>query len=149
MAADLSKRIVVRVTDAQDDWLTQAAADEGLDKATFLRAMVDRLSKGRAPLISMMQSRPMPRAAVLPGGFDPRPGAINYADDVEQSANAVDAAADLAQRAAEDAIANAPRVKSFEELNPPRAFDATEPDPGVVSMPLRRVGRQVYNPGRN
>jgi hypothetical protein len=51
-----AKRMVLKLTDEQLAWVEKAAADEGIDSATFVRMMIDRLSKGRAPLISQMRA---------------------------------------------------------------------------------------------
>lgn len=51
---DLSKRIVIRLSEQQLAWIEAWAADEGMDNSTFVRVVLDRLSKGRPPLIGMM-----------------------------------------------------------------------------------------------
>jgi hypothetical protein len=134
MSADLTKRIMVRVTDEQLAWIGEMAADEGMDNATFVRVVLDRLSKGRAPLIGMMQ--PTTQALSLPVGFDHRPGAANYTESLDDGA--VPQTLDiLAQRAAE-AEANLP---------PPQDAESDHPEESAA-IPLRRVARERYNPGR-
>jgi hypothetical protein len=133
MSADLTKRIMVRVTDEQLAWIGEMAADEGMDNATFVRVVLDRLSKGRAPLIGMMQQAT--QALSLPVGFDHRAGATNYTGSLD---GAVPQTHDiLAQRAAE-AEANLP---------PPSDPESDHPEESAA-IPLRRVGRERYNPGR-
>lgn len=124
--SDLSKRIVVRVTGEQLAYIEQAAADEGMDNATFVRVVIDRLSKGRAPLISMMQSGSEP-----PRRYAPQPN-----DDPAAAAPLGDASDILAERAAQV------------EANLPEPEQAVAPHNGAA-IPLRRMPRQVYNPGRN
>lgn len=121
--SDLTKRIVVRLSEAQLAFVEQAAADEGMDNATLVRVILDRLSKGRPPLIGMMQAvkvelpsseKPQALASFLP------------ADDI------------LAQRAAE--------AEQQIEVEEPQGEVAAEA-PGAI--PLRVVARTVYNPGRS
>jgi hypothetical protein len=130
MSADLTKRVVVRVTDDQLDWIGRMAADEGMDNATFVRVVLDRLSKGRAPLIGMMTAAPLSVAAENQRQYeflraDPLlvPVAASETDDI------------LAQRAAEA------------EASLPETVE-TEPYEESAAIPLRRVARTVYNPGR-
>jgi hypothetical protein len=130
MSAELTKRIMVRVTDEQLVWIGQMAADEGMDNATFVRVVIDRLSKGRAPLIGMMQG-PV-RALVVPVGTDCRAGHLSYVESLDDGMpQTVDI---LAQRVAE-AEASLPQGSD----NPPEESAA---------IPLRRVARERYNPGR-
>ena len=67
-----SKRMVLKLTDEQMAWVERVAADEGIDSATFVRMMIDRLSKGRAPLISQMVEAPYTTAPEGPHTFTVR-----------------------------------------------------------------------------
>jgi len=132
---------MVRVTDEQLAWIGEMAADEGMDNATFVRVVLDRLSKGRAPLIGMMQ--PTTQALSLPVGFDHSPGATNYGEAFDGAVprmvefNGGVTHDILAQRAAE-AEANLPAPQG----------DQSEPPQESAAIPLRRVARERYNPGR-
>jgi hypothetical protein len=127
MSADLTKRIMVRVTDEQLAWIGAMATDEGMDNATFVRVVIDRLSKGRAPLIGMMSGQGV--------AFTP---SAQYQPHFEGSAPAGAETNDiLAQRAAEA------------EAAIPQGSEDTEPaQQEHAAIPLRRVQRERYNPGR-
>jgi hypothetical protein len=132
MSADLTKRIMVRVTDEQLAWIGEMAADEGMDNATFVRVVLDRLSKGRAPLIGMMQ----PHTPVI--------ASTVYHEPTELARRGMTVTGDpigpddiLAQRAAE-AEANLPTPQDAESGQPEES----------AAIPLRRVARERYNPGR-
>jgi hypothetical protein len=128
MSADLTKRIMVRVTDEQLAWIGEMAADEGMDNATFVRVVLDRLSKGRAPLIGMMQSQILAQVT-LPTHYQPHNEGSTPVDGVTNDI--------LAQRAAE-AEANLPPANEAESDQPQES----------AAIPLRRVQRERYNPGR-
>jgi hypothetical protein len=134
MSADLTKRIMVRVTDEQLAWIGKMAADEGMDNATFVRVVIDRLSKGRAPLIGMMQ-----QAIQAPAGMDvvAEWPAISPQLQRMQAENDGVVGGVLAQRFAE-AEANLPSPQD----------DQSEPSQESAAIPLRRVQRERYNPGR-
>lgn len=61
---DLSKRIVIRLSEQQLAWIEAWAADEGMDNSTFVRVVLDRLSKGRPPLYGMSEERHLLPASV-------------------------------------------------------------------------------------
>jgi hypothetical protein len=124
--AELNKRIMVRVSEDQLAWIGQMAADEGMDNATFVRVVIDRLSKGRAPLISMMATRIVP----VPSG---PPGSIMRPDEPQTLARDDNVQELLAQRTAE----------AEENLPEPGPALAAEQSGAI---PLRRLAREVYNP---
>lgn len=128
---DLTKRLVVRVSEEQNRFLDEAARDEGMEKATLVRVIIDRLAKGRAPLIAMMERQhpiPVPVYEITASTVDE---------------NGVDIAS--ITRPADE-----PPNKSFDELNPPRTFDAAAGEDKVAAFPLRQTRRAtLYNPGRH
>lgn len=130
MAADLNKRIVVRVTDPQLDWISQMAADEGMDNATFVRVVIDRLSKGRPPLIGMMQAvqyEPIPEE---PQRYQSIAPAAPPLSDLG-SASLVEVASTLSNKASVTELAN------------------SQWGGNGAATPLRRVEREVFNPRPN
>lgn len=127
MSAELTKRIMVRVTDEQLAWIGHMAADEGMDNATFVRVVIDRLSKNRPPLIGMMAVPETPFQM-----FPPKVTHYHSAQIVEMPQG--ETSDILAQRVAE-AEASLPQTLD----NPPEESAA---------IPLRRVARERYNPGR-
>jgi hypothetical protein len=133
MSADLTKRIMVRVTDEQLAWIGEMAADEGMDNATFVRVVLDRLSKGRAPLIGMMAQQTFVQPFVAP----PQPDFDAYGIPIAVPRAAGESTDILAQRAAE-AEANLPPRQEAESDHPEES----------AAIPLRRVQRERYNPGR-
>ena len=127
MSADLTKRIVVRVTDEQLAWIAEMANDEGMDNATFVRVILDRMSKGRPPLLAMMIGQPQQQVFVVPQREQlyAVPQADGEAGDV------------LAQRAAEA------------EAAIPEATDEVQEEE-QAAIPLRRAPRgTMWNPGRS
>lgn len=127
--SDLIKRIVIRLTERQDAWITEQAADEGMDNATFVRVLIDRLSKRRAPLIGMMQ----PTIAQE----NQRYYDFMKSDPLLQPAQAAEIiheANDLLQRRMAEAEARLPNVGEWPE------------EQASAAIPLRRIGREVYNP---
>lgn len=123
---------MVRVTDEQLAWIGEMAADEGMDNATFVRVVLDRLSKGRAPLIGMMQ--PQPRSSLALHYHEPTELARR---DIAVTGDSIGSDDILAQRAAE-AEASLPTAQD----------DQSEPPQESAAIPLRRVQRERYNPGR-
>ena len=123
--SDLAKRIVIRLTDRQEAWIAEQAADEGMDNATFVRVLIDRLSKGRAPLIGMMQPQPVTFEAV------PERPWIRPAE----AAEIISETSDLLEQRMAEAEARLPQERSEQP-----AQEST------AAIPLRRVGREKYNP---
>jgi len=124
---DLNKRIMVRVTERQEAWITEQAADEGMDNATFVRVLIDRLSKGRAPLIGMMQ----PQIQQLGDR------AARVSQQIANETNLDEAADLIAQRAAEA------------EALIPESYEESEVEELPAAIPLTRIARPRFNPGRN
>jgi hypothetical protein len=134
MSADLTKRIMVRVTDEQLAWIGEMATDEGMDNATFVRVVIDRLSKGRAPLIVMMQTQ-----SFAPAGLNAVPEWPRLSPQLQRMQEENDGVATdiLSQRAAE-----------AEAALPEHSEDAESAPQENAAIPLRRVPRERYNPGR-
>lgn len=128
MELTLSRRMQVRFAEEDMTWIAEQAADEGVDDATFVRMLVNRLRRGRPPLMRMMlEVQPAKRAVAVPT----LPAAADLPPDV-------DAEAVLAERLAESGL----------EPNAPPIEHEPEPEAQVVAMSMRRVPRQSYNPGR-
>lgn len=129
-----AKRMAVRFTDDDLAWIAEHADDEGVEPATLVRMIINRLRRGRAPLMSMistaMQTAPRPvqyggasagPAVFVPVSAQPIGDASAVADEV------------LEQRLAELDGGEVVQLHSEEE---------------IAAVPLRRIGRQQYNPGR-
>ncbi len=131
--AALSKRLVIRLGDDLDAWITQRATLEGLDNAAWVRSLLAKTMNGLVPLpahshqpSATPQTEPDPRI-----GIDPNPPT----DDLDTLlANRVEQAAESASPS--------PFVTA-----PPAEDDLSHERVGVAH-PLRRVERSRYNPGR-
>lgn len=127
-----AKPLKLKLTDEQLAWVEQAAADEGIDSSTFVRMMIDRLSKGRAPLISQMAEPPH-----IPPSYWP--------------ANATDAArAQLAENVhgfSELGAADPATVRAALAKEPEREFEVNwEAAKDTAAISLRKVKWDPYNP---
>lgn len=129
----LSKRMVIRLADDLDAWIGEQAAREGLDNATWARAVLTRLKNGLPPIagsqpqrVVTAQDEPYPR-----NGIDPY-----------QPSNDLDAL--LESRVEQAALASG--ASSF-VTQPPAADDLSHELVGAAH-PLRRLERVKYNPGR-
>jgi hypothetical protein len=138
MSADLTKRIMVRVTDEQLAWIGEMAADEGMDNATFVRVVLDRLSKGRAPLIGMMQPQSRPSQNAIMPTVTEYVGRELTPEEYEGRS--------LQQPGQFEVIEG--RAPTFDELNPETRPDQDPRPLPAAATPLRRVERTKYNPGR-
>lgn len=129
MTQDADHRMSLRF--AADDlaWITEQAADEGVDNATMVRMIVNRLRRGRAPLISMME--PVRQMAAPIASYEPPDYNELAGDEVAGAAEDV-----LAARLAELGDASGGQVVNF------------QPQAEAAAMPIRRVERERYNPGR-
>lgn len=134
-----AKRMAVRFTDDDLAWIAEHADDEGVEPATLVRMIINRLRRGRAPLMSMIptaaHAAPQPeqyRVAVAPGVMIPN--SAPPSGDVGAVADEV-----LGQRLAELDGSNVQQLY---------ADDAVGDELQTAAIPLRRVSRQQYNPGR-
>lgn len=123
---DPTKRIVVRLDERQQTWIAEQARDEGMDSATFVRVVLDRLSKGRPPLIAMMATNWR-----------------NLGHKTDVDCESLPDVTDLSGRAV-----------AVDDLLAARELQATPqdgPQDKITdgAIPLRRVGRERYNPGRS
>lgn len=128
MTDSADHRMTLRFLPDDLAWISAQADDEGVDNATMVRMIINRLRRGRAPLISMMeQSRPTPAyvAAVE------RATAANPLFDESSYEQAADDL--LASRLAE-VESGGDQVIDFQEAEP-------------AAVPLRRsTGSTLYNP---
>ncbi len=135
----LDKRIVVRITPDDEAWIAEQAADEGVHNATFVRRLINRLRRGRPPLMRLALA-PMMAAAGLHDA-DLRPGRLSHGGaliehDIEQQ-----------PAGAEEILA-----ARLEELDPETAQqpdDSEAANGAPAAIPLHPVPRTAYNPGRS
>lgn len=128
MSQDADHRMSLRF--AADDlaWITEQAADEGVDNATMVRMIVNRLRRGRVPLISMMEAHPQSAPLIHQPLVNDEPVYENWPAGVGEDV--------LAARLAELGDTSGGEVVNF------------QPQPEAAAMPIRRVERERYNPGR-
>lgn len=128
-----TKRLAIRVANEDHLWLIEQAEDEGVEPATLVRMMISRLRKGRMPLIAMMEAghRMAYPAVRLPTADNPRQTAIDEEADgiVQARLNEMDGA----------------EVVPFPETDD---IGDMGNEGEAVAIPLRRVERNRYNPGR-
>lgn len=123
-----------RLSPEDEAWLAEHAEDEGVDASTLVSMIISRLRKGRPPLVSMMVEKIA--AGTIVAARD-----VNYPIEqrtVEHAQGGEVIDSDivedvLASRLAEADGSQVVQLHSDEE---------------AVAIPLRRVGREQYNPGR-
>lgn len=139
---DLTKRIVVRLGDEDLAWIAEQATDEGVDHATFLRMLVNRLRRGRPPLMRMALSNdPIQRST--------RSMPIGYPIDSRPVAMAPEPELPMLDGDANDILAS--RLAEADQLAPPpesQPFDESLNGHEAAAISLHRVDRARYNPGR-
>jgi len=143
MATALDKRLVTRLSEDHLQAIAAWASDEGVDNATMVRMIIDRLAKGRAPLLSMMQGNRFP-PALLPVEpkrpiFDFRAADADRDPDAPLPVTEDTLEAMLAQRLAE-LPAGAPVMAQAGPLPPTNGTHA------VAAVSVRHVERTRYNP---
>lgn len=126
------KRVNLRMNAEDVAWLVEQAEDEGVEYTTLIRMIVNRLRRGRPPLVSMMTGG-APRRIPASPQYDPSYFAVAEGTPP----NPIDPAL------AEDVLQS--RLQELETM-PVAPSPADEAE--VVAIPLRRVGREQYNPGR-
>lgn len=126
-----AKRMSVRFTDDDLTWIAEHAEDEGVEPATLVRMIINRLRRGRPPLMSMIVEREYPPTTVTKEVFR----GVNQGTPPVATAEGGDAEDVLAARLAELDGGNEEQLK--------------EPAEESAAIPMRRVARQQYNPGRN
>lgn len=57
MATDLTKRMMIRFAPEDIAWIEEQAADEGVDNATLVRMLINRLRRGRPPLMRALLAK--------------------------------------------------------------------------------------------
>lgn len=119
----------VRFSAEDTAWLAEHAEDEGVEPATLVRMIISRLRKGRPPLVSMMVAAPrsQQRTVVVDDAFRPDP--------------LIDPT--LVDGTAEDILAS-----RLAELDGGNVEQLHQPEGESAAIPLRRVAREQYNPGR-
>lgn len=147
MGTPLTKRLSVRFTSEDEAWIAEQAADEGVDNATFVRMLVNRLRRGRPALM---------RDALA--AHDPlRPTALNNAptpymntDFVLDSAEipSDDGALHAAQRI-EDGTAEQILARRLAENPQMPDMGGAVPNGNAAAQPIVRIERSKWNPGRS
>lgn len=119
-----------RLSPEDEAWLAEHAEDEGVDASILVSMIISRLRKGRPPLVSMMVEAIATRAPVRSQQKAPEVVSMaEYADAIDG-----DIVEDvLASRLAEAETSQVVQLHGEEE---------------TAAIPLRRVGREQYNPGR-
>jgi hypothetical protein len=134
-----TKAIKLKLTDEQLAWVEQAAADEGIDSSTFVRMMIDRLSKGRAPLISQMV---VADASAQASGHYPTNAEIS--EYIHQSGARP---LDLAPQFSDLGAADPATVRAALAREPEREFEVNwEAAKDTAAISLRKVQWDPYNP---
>lgn len=128
----LTKRMVIRLPDDLDAWIGEQAAREGLDNATWARAVLTRLKNGLPPIAT-----PFQRGVTVTDAPRPQNG-------IEPNETGNDLDALLESRLQEAAQASMP--SAF--ITPPPAANDLSHELVGVAHPLRRIERVKYNPGR-
>ena len=136
-----AKRMAVRFTDDDLAWLTEQAEDEGVEAATLVRMIVARLRKGRSPLVSMMGQPARPaldvmremRAAYVPGVYQPPVPELGGVMGTDP-----EMVEDILRQRLSEMGADAGEVVPMDDGHNDES----------VAIPLRRIPRQQYNPGR-
>ncbi len=130
-----TKPLKLKLTDEQLAWVEQAAADEGIDSATFVRMMIDRLSKGRAPLISQMVTV---ETSVVPQEWDGQPIKAPAFQPYPQP---------FAPQFSDLGAADAGTVRAALAREPEREFEVNwEAAKDVAAVSLRKAAWDAYNP---
>lgn len=124
------KRLNLRMSAEDVAWLIEQAEDEGVDYTTLIRMIINRLRRGRPPLVSMMgPTQPVRRETqairdvnvVIPGPED----SAEIAEDVLQA-----------------------RLNELEGGEVVQLHADSPSETEAAAIPLRRVAREQYNPGR-
>jgi hypothetical protein len=130
-----AKRMVLKLTDEQLAWVEQAAADEGIDSATFVRMMIDRLSKGRAPLISQMVA------------VEAMPEQYPVSAATAAAVRSFVAPSEFAAQFSDLATADPAAVRAALDREPAKEFVVDwEASKAVAAISLRSVEWDRYNP---
>lgn len=130
------KTIKLKLSAEQATWLEIAAADEGMDSATFARVLIDRLSKGRAPLISQMTTNAVAQDYVpqYPHVEVPREIVPEFA------------AGEIAPAFTGLGGASEAEVRMALAADPIREPEYNYEANGAPAVSLRSIPREVYNP---
>jgi hypothetical protein len=131
--AALTKRMVIRLPDDLDTWIGEQSAREGLDNATWARAVLTRLKNGLPPIAGSQPQR------VVTARDEPYP---QTGIDPYQPIDDLDALLESRVEQAVQASGPSPFVTS------PQAADDLSHELVGTAHPLRRLERVKYNPGR-
>lgn len=135
-------RITVRLDDEDKVWIAEQARDEGVDDATMVRMIVNRLRRNRPPLMRMALSSAKLTFAEWSERVNERemaehPAMAALNDGL--SGNGADADTVLAQRLAE--------MGDQQTTQMPEGVPVNGGETAAIS--LRPVAREKYNPGRH
>lgn len=134
----LGKRMMVRLGGEDEAWVAEQAADEGVEAATWVRMVINRLRRGRPALLSMLQAQTVaaPRMNGKPQAAAPQ-SILEDLKFVEENPN------DLADpQEAADVLAQ--RLQELEQT----PIQAAPPAVEAAAVSLQRMPRNKFNPGR-
>jgi hypothetical protein len=129
-------RMSVRFTDDDRAWLAEHAEDEGVEPATLVRLIINRLRRGRPLLMSLVA---MPVAAAPQPAYR-RPARVVAA--VAPASEEPGEAEPLDGAVVEDVLNS--RLAELEGGDVVPLHTEQE----AAAIPLRRMPRENYNPGR-
>lgn len=139
-----ARRMAVRFTDDDLAWIAEHADDEGVEPATLVRMIINRLRRGRAPLMSMIgtaQHVVASAAGTMPSSSPARRATF---DVLEPQTSEIVQHDNLAEQVLADRLADL-EGSNVQQLY---ADDAVGDELQTAAIPLKRVSRQQYNPGR-
>ena len=167
--ATLSKRLVVKIPDDLDTWINQQAEEQGMDAQNWVRSLLTRTMKGLLPRprIDLEQGmtdvdgssippcdikyQPLGRLAARLEGIGQR--AID-AGGVLPTSEEIIAAGRSDERLENDLLA-ARAAEAAESAKPPLFVEAPPAEEDLshervgAAVPLHRIERSRYNPGRS
>lgn len=154
----LSKRLTTRFHVEDDKWLAEQAAEEGVDKATMLRLIVNRMRRGIPPLVvrAMLEGEAhVPSRSVAPRAPAPRTPSTysRMTQQPDPDPDGPDAGTELPADQV-DALLDQ-RLAEIEPAGEPEGYPGSngqgyhEPASGAPAVSLRTVPRATYNPGRS
>lgn len=156
-------RMTIRFTAEDTAWIAEQAADEGVDDATFVRMLVNRLRRNRPPLIRMaLEAQPalvrgasdaahygrspamdeMRRIGVLAAAPRHHDVPVFTVDELEPQPQ-TEAESVLERRMAE-VSAQPDNVVQY----PVTEADEAHQERARAAIPLNEVPRERFNPGR-
>jgi hypothetical protein len=125
------KRVNLRLSADDLTWLTANAEDEGVDYTTLIRMIINRLRRGRPPLVSMMAPRIIVPADIMAEQQELTARQVTYVPDGSTAEDVLQA-----------------RLTELEGGDVVQLHAESPSETEAVATPLRRLARQQYNPGR-